>query len=356
VATTNTTGAVPAKNIYVIKNNSLLFSLVDTDDNASATEFVRSYLAQISQIRYTPATINMIVSDLNLSVGDYVQVGNITSIILQNTLSGSLLVEQEIQASGNEYREDSNKTPTAEYLSIEKKTDSIKDEIITDDLLSYSHTNKTTYTIENVVTPVISVSIDMPKTSNLVFLATVNLDAIRTETREVKETILINGEACEIVRTEKVPVVVEGYFEWNGAEILSNKPTETYSEDGQHLLNLMFFSIGGRQAGNISTFKVFLKVKHGRIHIGENQINATIISKGSSAGNLPWDGEIRVEESINPIVIGKFTPTFGNIVEAISTDGQTSTPTTVREAIGLIAPNFGNITVVGINESVETTT
>ena len=320
VASTNITGAVPSKNTYVIKNNSLLFSLVDGNGSTSATDFVRSYLAQISQIRYTPCTINMIVSDLDLSVGDYVQAGTITSIILQNTLSGMLLVEQEIQASGNEYLQDLNRTPTAEYLSIEKKTDEIKDDIITDDLLNYAHKNEEAYTIEGVVTPIINIAIDMPKSSNLVFLATVNLESTSTETREVREVVMINGTECEIVRTEKVPVIVESYFEWNGAEILTNKPTETYSEDGKHLLTLMFFSIGGRHAGDLSTFKVFLKTKHGRIYIGENQVNATIISKGATAGNLPWDGTIKIDEVFTPIEIGTFSPILGQVSETIDVE------------------------------------
>jgi hypothetical protein len=157
----------------------------------------------------------------------------------------------------------------------------------------------------------------MPKTSNLVFLATINLESISTETKEVSEKIIFKGEECEIVRTEKVPVVVESYFEWNGATILSNKPTETYSEDGKHLLNLMFFSIGGRQLGETVTFKVFLTARHGRIHIGENQVNATIISKGSSVGNLPWDGTISVDEVFSLIKVGEFTPVLGNIAETV---------------------------------------
>lgn len=321
VATTNSTGAVPSKNIYVLKDNSLLFSLVDDATNRPASDFVQSYLMHIGQIQYRPCTLNMIVSDLDLNVGDVVLVGDTTSIILQNTLSGMLLVDQEIRASGNEYREDPSKDVSAEYLSIEKKTDQIKDDIITDDLLNYSHTNTLAYVIGSVVTPIINISINMPKSSNLVFLATVNLESVSTETREVRETVVINGAECEIVRTEKVPVIVEAHFEWNGAEILSNKPTETYSEDGKHLMNLMFFSIGGRPTGNnVSTFKVFLNVKHGYINVGENQVNATIISKGASAGNLPWDGIIKIEEEIAPITIGTFSPIFGQVTETVTVD------------------------------------
>jgi hypothetical protein len=353
VATTNITGAVPSKNTYVLKENALLFSLVDTELNISATEFVLGYLTQIGQIRYTPCDINMIVSDLDLCLGDHIKVGQHESIILQNTLSGSLFVEQEIISSGDEYLQDSSKDSTAEFLTLEKQTEKIKDEIITDDLLSYAHTNKEAYTIESVVTPIINLAINMPKTSNLVFLATVNLESVSTETREVHETVIIDGKECEMIRREKVPVVVESYFEWNGATILSNKPTETYSEDGKHLLNLMFFSIGGRQAGNVITFKVFISAKHGHIHIAENQVNAAIISKGSSAGNLPWDGTITVDETINPITVGNFTTTVNNISDAVTTGLNTPTPSVAADTIGLITPMFGPISIGDVDDTVE---
>lgn len=353
VATTNTTGAVASKNIYALKDNALLFDLVNTEENSYATDFVYNYLAQVSQIRYTPCTLNMIVSNLDLVVGDYIQAGAVTSIVLKNILSGILLVEQEIRASGNEYLHDSNKTQSAEYLSIQARTDNIRDEIITDDLLSYSHTNTEAYTIESRAAPIISIAINMPKTSNLVFLATINLESFSTETREVVEKVKINGEECEIVRTEKVPVIVETYFEWNGAEILSNKPTETYSEDGKHLLNLMFFSIGGRQAGNVITFKVFITAKHGRIHIAENQVNATIISKGSSAGNLPWDGTITVDETINPITVSNFATGVGYISDVVTTDTNTPTPSVATDTIGLITPEFGTISIRDVDDTVD---
>jgi hypothetical protein len=137
---------------------------------------------------------------------------------------------------------------------------------------------------------------------------------------------------------------------------LSNKPTETYSEDGKHLLNLMFFSIGGREIGTVVTFKVFIKTMHGKIYIGENQVNATIISKGSSVGNLPWDGTITVEETMQAIKLSKFTPRIGSITDAVSTEEQTPTPSVAVDTLGLIAPKFGNMTISGMNDSTEVTT
>lgn len=353
LASTNTTGAVTSKNIYTIKDNSLLFDLTE----AAALDFVSGYYNQIKGIKYTPCTVDMIVSDLDITVGTAILADTTTSIVLQNTLSGSLFVEQEIVASGNEYRQDSGKTSSAEFLTIERKTDEIKDEIITDDLLNYAHTNDEEYIIENVETPVISLSIDMPKSSNLVFLATINLESYSTETREVREAVIIDGKECEMIRHEKVPVIVEGYFIWNGIKLTKNMPTETYSEDGKHLLNLMFFTIGGREAGSVSSFQVVLTVKHGRVHIGENEINATIISKGSSAGYLPWDGTIKVNETFKPISVGKFTPTFGNIIDVLGDETEVpDAPSLATEEFGLLTPEFGTIQVVGISDEVDTTT
>lgn len=317
IATTNSTGAVPSQNTYTIKNNSLLFALTDP---VEATDFVLLHLEYLSKITYTPCDVSMIVSDLDIELGDAIQIGDTKSLVLQNILSGSLLVEQEIIASGNEYLQDSSNTPTAEYLSIEKKTENLKNEIISDDLLNYSYTNTDEYIIGEDAMSVISVSISMPKSSNFVFLATVNLETISTETREVIETVRLGEQEYEMVRTEKVPVVVEGYFEWNGAEILTNKPTETYSEDGKHLLSLMFFSIGGREIGSTITFRVFLKASHGNAIIGMNQINATIISKGSSAGNIPWDGTIKLKEAFSPFTFGEFVPVIGTISETVATE------------------------------------
>ena len=357
VATTNTTGAVESKNVYAIKDNSLLFGLVDTDINYAASYFVSNYLAQVNQITYTPCTLDMIVSDLDLNVGDYIQIGGTTSIVLQNTLSGILLVDQEIRSAGNEHQQDTDSTPTAEFLSIQKRTDDLRNEIITDDLLNYSYTNQDSYRIETSVTPIINVVIDMPKSSNLVFLATINLETESTETREVRETVFFDGKECEMVRYEKVPVVVEGFFEWNGAEILTNKPTETYSADGKHLFNMMFFSIGGREIGNIVTFKVFLKAKHGRVIIHENQVNATIISKGSSAGNLPWDGIIKIDEDIPAVKLGKYTSRISTLTEAVSTEDQIPTaPPEDVEILESISIRKPQIRIDDLDESVETST
>lgn len=362
VATTNTTGSVASKNIYVLKDNSLLFALEDTKDSTPATDFVRNYLTHIEGIRYNPCTVEMIISDLDLQVGDYIKTSEDPiagiSIILQNTLSGSLLVEQTLKASGNEYLQDSSSSVSAEYLSILKKTENLKEEIITDDLLNYSHTNKEEYNIESgAVTSIINVKIDMPNTSNLVFLATVNLESKSNETREVVEEITIDGEPHTVVRKEKVPVVVEGYFEWNNDRVLTTMPTETYSEDGKHLLNLMYFSIGGIQAGPVSTFQVYLTAKNGTIRIGKNQVHATIISKGSSAGDLPWDGTITTQDLINPVRISKFTPILSNLLDSVNDDGDTPTPATATDNLGIITPQFAPINTATItDDTIPTTT
>lgn len=361
VASTNSTGAVPTKNPYILKDNVLLSNLVSKDENnavpQATADFLEAYYGKIHDIRYTPYNLDMIVSDMSLSVGDHIavvrNVNSVGSFILQSVLSGPMLVDQELRADGDEYYGGSGSTQTAAAITLQRQTDGLRNEIITDDLLNYAYMNSREYDITNVVTPIIALEITMPQTSNLVFLATVNLETFSTETREVQETVRLGDVEYTMTRTEKVPVVVESYFEWNGATILSNMPTETYSEDGKHLLNLMFFTIGGRQVGGDVTFKVFLKVYNGRVHIGQNQVNATIISKGSSAGSLPWDGTITLEENITQITAGTFTTNVNSLTGTVLNETQNPTPSVVTDTVGLITPEFGTISINDINDTVE---
>lgn len=92
-------------NVYVIKNNPLLYNLVNVDYNTLAqtiyTDFSNGYA-----INYTPANIKMIVSDPDIEVGDIVQTTidntNVYSFISSIEMSGSLFVEQTLISVGNQ--------------------------------------------------------------------------------------------------------------------------------------------------------------------------------------------------------------------------------------------------------------
>ena len=97
-------------NVYVFKNNPLLYNLTDTTYDALA-ETIYGELNDIDTdtpyegICYTPANVKMILSETGIDLGDIVTTeldGNtISSVVTSIELSGSMFVEQTIVSTGN---------------------------------------------------------------------------------------------------------------------------------------------------------------------------------------------------------------------------------------------------------------
>ena len=92
-------------NVYVIKNNPLLYNLSESTYNDLAETFYDILSNEyVPFICYRPANIKMIVSDMNLNFGSmvYTQQHGL-SFVSAMELSGPMLVEQTIVSSGNQY-------------------------------------------------------------------------------------------------------------------------------------------------------------------------------------------------------------------------------------------------------------
>lgn len=89
-------------NVYVIKNNPLLYNLVNTTYDALAQTIYNNFDGYEA---YTPAKVKMVVSDPNIILGDTITTthGNSTvrSIVSSMEMSGSLFVEQTLISSGS---------------------------------------------------------------------------------------------------------------------------------------------------------------------------------------------------------------------------------------------------------------
>lgn len=85
-------------NVYTISNNLLLYDY----DNSEIEIFANNYLNKIRDIQYIPASVVMICSDLDIKVGDIVITDQGNVRVFSNELSGNLLVEQTISASGEQ--------------------------------------------------------------------------------------------------------------------------------------------------------------------------------------------------------------------------------------------------------------
>lgn len=97
-----------AENAYPISGNIFLLSLETNDDLLTACSNIFN---AINDITYTPATISMIVSDLDLKLGDQITTWGGTHFIMSQTFSGTLLVDQEIKCEA--YGETMNQEPSS---------------------------------------------------------------------------------------------------------------------------------------------------------------------------------------------------------------------------------------------------
>ncbi len=86
-----------ADNVYKICGNVFLLDKTANEITTICTNLLNS----ISSISYTPATLKLIMSDMSYNLGDIVYTANGYSIIMQDKLSGSLLVEETISSYAN---------------------------------------------------------------------------------------------------------------------------------------------------------------------------------------------------------------------------------------------------------------
>ena len=362
-------------NIYTISDNLLLFGLSgdvqesdedtekdDTGTNSDesnddktaitseANEFAKKYLEEIKDIVYKPCTVNAIVSSLDYKLGTYFDTLKGRSIIMKNSMSGTMLVEQELSASGDEYLSETSSQYSDEYLSILKRTEDLEADILADDLINYAYTNAKAYDIAaNEAIEIVNIRVVTTTDTDLLFFCSINLEATQTETETKSMTILFptdsGTEPKEISFENPKPIKVKASYTWNDGD-LEFYPQETYTA-GNHILTLVYF-LSDIKKDTVSNFRVILEVKDGSIHIDKNQIRATLLGQGTKASEIPWDGTLTFEETLNAV---KFNSSFTikSIKDTVKPILQLPTGANITESL----PNMllsGNLVVNGIKE------
>ena len=362
-------------NIYTISDNLLLFGLSgdvqesdedtekdDTGTNSDesnddktaitseANEFAKKYLEEIKDIVYKPCTVNAIVSSLDYKLGTYFDTLKGRSIIMKNSMSGTMLVEQELSASGDEYLSETSSQYSDEYLSILKRTEDLEADILADDLINYAYTNAKAYDIAaNEAIEIVNIRVVTTTDTDLLFFCSINLEATQTETETKSMTILFptdsGTEPKEISFENPKPIKVKASYTWNDGD-LEFYPQETYTA-GNHILTLVYF-LSDVKKDTVSNFKVILEIKDGSIHIDKNQIRATLLGQGTKASEIPWDGTLTFEETLNAV---KFNSSFTikSIKDTVKPILQLPTGANITESL----PNMllsGNLVVNGIKE------
>lgn len=362
-------------NIYTISDNLLLFGLSgdvqESDENtekddtgtnsdesgddktaitSEANEFAKKYLEEIKDIVYKPCTVNAIVSSLDYKLGTYFDTLKGRSIIMKNSMSGTMLVEQELSASGDEYLSETSSQYSDEYLSILKRTEDLEADILADDLINYAYTNTKAYDIDaSEAIEIVNIRVVTTTDTDLLFFCSINLEATQTETETKSMTILFptdSGTEPKAISFENPkPVKVKASYTWNDGD-LEFYPQETYTA-GNHILTLVYF-LSDVKKDTVSNFRVILEVKDGSIHIDKNQIRATLLGQGAKASEIPWDGTLTFEETLNVV---KFNSSFTieSIKDTVKPILQLPTGANITESL----PNMllsGNLVVNGIKE------
>lgn len=110
---TSTSGS----NIYTVDNNMLLYDYTTNEIQS----FADAYLVEASKITYTPASIELIVSDFSIVLGDIVTTDNGNVYVLANDYYGSLLVDQRVTATGDKYLSGTSSDYSVTYDSLSTK-------------------------------------------------------------------------------------------------------------------------------------------------------------------------------------------------------------------------------------------
>ena len=123
---------------------------------------------------------------------------------------------------------------------------------------------------------IIDIRFNTKKATTLIFQAEILL-----------ETAAVSGETLSVVKAK---------YEINQTEDNTYYPTETWYEDGKHILHLLYFiPIEGEGSNRLT---VYLEMLHGDTDIGAQQIKACVYGQGLSAQEAEWDGYINAEDNL----------------------------------------------------------
>lgn len=104
-------------NTYKLSSNIFCYDM----STFELKSFGESLLLILKQIKYTPATVKMIVGDLSYTVGSYMKTSNGNFFIFENQYSAAQLVEQTMICRGEQKLGESSRKLTDEMLILNEK-------------------------------------------------------------------------------------------------------------------------------------------------------------------------------------------------------------------------------------------
>lgn len=307
-------------NAYTISGNIFTYDL----EKDALKELAVNIFNKVSYISYQPADITMIQSNIDLHLGDLVKTDKGYSYVFANNLSGSLLVEQEIVAEGDQFLSEVDEQYNADIQALRKKTEDLTGDTLANKMVYYTYTNVYKYEVGEDELKVVDITVYTTDITDLIFLSNINLTVTPNKVKKTRTITFteIDSETKEETEVSKdisyedeSPVVLYVRYMWEDGTI-DYHPVQTYNHSGRYMLPLIYFlqDIPENMTGH---FQVMLKCAGGTILIPKLDLIATVLGQGLDASDANWNGRIDIYEDLKPIKVStditvpKFRESYG---------------------------------------------
>lgn len=165
-------------------------------------------------------------------------------------------------------------------------------------------------------------------------------------------TVIFQAEVLldvDVVAGQTV-AVAKAIYELNGTEDNTYYPTESWYEEGKHILHLLYFiQIEGEGSNRLT---VNLEMTNGDTDIGAQQIKACIYGQGLAAQEAEWDGTINAEDNLYSYeadITG--ITSIGGMTSTVSQSQDTPHTRALSDTVGAV--DIDGVTVAGISDILQ---
>lgn len=331
-------------NPYTIGGNIILVN--QTID--SLLNVATALYNQIHNIWYVNYDISMVANPC-YEVGDRIKIlvdgATLYSYIFQRDISGVMMLRDEIQNEGSEYYDYDSNGINQDY-DAGSRGGSSENKI---QWRTYNNVYAYDISTSTVRQQVIRMNVVTTTQTDILFLGTVKLNSVSTANATKTYNGSIDGSSKVISLNEPKGTRVKVYYQWRDQDIDYN-PMETYSEDDEHTLNLIFL-IKDVPANIADHFDVQLECTEGSIHIDPTDIRGYLLVQGGTE-EYRWDGKLEIEEVVGTLGLPLDTVGMVAFTENVSTSTQNPSGAQMTDTVGMISLDTRPITLMSIGEEI----
>lgn len=330
-------------NTYTISDNPLLSGL----DEEVLTQALTNILVACKDITFTPCEIKMLYNHLDLHIGQMINIKDVYTYLMSNSMSGTQLVEQEIKADGDEYYNE-----TSGFSSNIGQIEDIQT-MYKNNFYAYTYTNVKPIEVKDKPQSIIKFNLSATAKTDVIFMAmipiTLDLDGYVTATYYINKVLVPED-------------TVRAYYN-KGDNILTLINYMSMDENGRLTfyvsLNTEYVeSVERQHTAKILSFENYIKTSKyteqavdttiPKINIADFKIKAVCFAKGL-AGEQKWDGTIDIAETFAGITLGGLSLTNMKDVS----DVKTQIPKGIGFTETFAGIMLGSLSIGTMNENIE---